>query len=217
MNYAYIDAQKKAKYWCIKPQIYNIKEENKLYVFPGKVNKVRLKKAMSKFNFSELPKNCNSEIKTEIWCKTISQAMKEYNFKEIVFCSEKHMDNIEILTYFFKENIKFSITPSIDDETVIDFFLEHFGLAVSVKNSVSDSLVVYFSGAVPKTFEKTLILDLSANLNCKKISVCSYFIKNHTFPLEIVSLPLLQAAMDLTETKIKDIIIKLCIIGTKCE
>ena len=215
MKYAFIDNQKKPLFLKVKPEVYTFETGNNLYIFPGRCRTKRLNRALSKYSYSLFPKDCSYDLKIKIWYKTIVKTMKEYGFTELIICSEKYMNHIKLLNCIYKNNIEFSITSTGDFEDVVDYFLEKFGLPVRATTCLESGLVVYIDGAI-KHF-KNNILDLSGTLTCEKIIVSEYILKNTPFPIIINSLHLLEGALILTGIEIEDIIIKLCIIGTKRE
>lgn len=218
MNYVIIDYTKKSLFLRIKPEIFSFDTGNKLYVFPGRTTVKRLSRAMSGYTFTRFPDNCQKELKINLWCKIIIQTMKEYGLNEIIFCSEKYMDYINLLSYFLNKNIDFSLISSGDCDKSADFFLEQYGLPVRTMSFVRSGLIIYIDGLLPALNNNAVnILDLNGSLNCKRITVSEFIIKNTLFPIAINSLSLLEGALILTGKEIKDIIIKLCIIGTKCE
>lgn len=215
MNYAFIDHNKRPSLYKIKPKIHNFCAENKLYIFPGKCRERRLKRALIKYKCSLFPNECSYNFKIKIWHKTIIHAMKEYGYHEVIFCSENYLESINLLESMFKSNVYFSLISLGDCDKAVDYFLDKYGFPVRITKYPQSNLVVYIDGVLP--YYKNNILDLSGTLDCKKIIVSEYILKNTNFPFSISSLPLLEGALMLTEKETEDIIIKLCIIGTKCE
>ncbi len=217
MNYAIIDNNKKSSFFRIKPEKFTFHTGHNLYIFPGLCRKNQLYRVLSRYDCSFFPNECNFDMKLKIWCKIIIQCMKEYGLKEITFCSLKYMKYINFLNSFFNKSIDFSLMLSGDSNNVIDYFLETYGFPVSTKIYVQRGLIVYIDGPVPQYEKNVKILDLNTSLDCEKIVVSEFLLKNISFPIKIDSLPVLEGALELTAKEIEDIIIKLCIIGTNCE
>ena len=217
MNYAFIDNTKKPAFFKLKPKIFSFDAGHNLYIFPGRCSIKRLNKALLNYSYTLFPSDCNNDLKQKIWCKIIIQCLKEYDINEIVFCCAKHMNYLNLLKYLFDKNIEFALFSSGDSTDAADYFLEKYGLPVRTKEYIITGLIVYVDGNIPDHDSTVKILDLSSSLNHEKITVSEYFIKETPFPIKINSLPLLESALTLTGKEIKDITIKLCIIGTKCE
>lgn len=217
MNYAFINTLIKPGILRIKPKIYKFKTGHNLYVFPGKCSDKKLKKAIEKHSSFLIPERCTDALKNSVYCKAILQALKENNLSEIFFCFENPMKKIEILTYFFNHDIRFSLTPSENSDAAADYFLEKYGLPVTIVSKVNNGLLVYEKGILPPVENTALLLDLSGGLASPKLGISEYILKEESFPIKITSLSLLETALTLTGLDVKDIIIKLCIIRTKHE
>ena len=212
MNFGYIDMQSKAGLFSIKPKVYSFETGRLLYIFPAISKEAKLNKITKKYDVQLIPQKVNHEFKERIYIKIILQVLKETDTKNITFSFENAEDNLELLIYFFKREIPFVITDSLNADKVCDFFLDKFGHPVTVVSRVRSGLFVYEGGNFPAINLSVIKLDLAGNLPGEKIIVNEYNLKNINFPIKINSIALLNSVLTLTGKEISDIIIKPCII-----
>ncbi|MFA7637477.1 MAG: hypothetical protein WCX81_06915 [Monoglobales bacterium] len=217
MKTAFVDTSEKASIWRIKPKIYDFGKENQLYVFPGKCREKRLAKVLSKCDVKIIDENCSDEFSRKVYLKAILQIMKEKDIENLTFCFKNPSEYLDIFLSLFKREIPFSVTFSMENEQLVEYFLEKYGHPITITGNVKNGLLVYGGGFFPEISDSATVLDLSGGLNGDKLEFQEFLIKNVSFPIHITSLPLLRAALNLTEKDVEDIIIKLCIIRTKSE
>ena len=214
MNFAYINANLKHRFFIRKPKKYDFETGNSLYVFE---NYKKPTKIFKNQNIKIIGDESENICKNFVYIKTILQILKEKGLSDVTLCFDNTKDYIPLLEELFKKNVSFSLADCLGALETTDFFLEKYGHPVRIIKKVNCGLFVYFGGEVPFCNKGTIKLDFSNNLIGNKITIDEFLIKNISFPIKISSFGILDAALTLTGKKIKDIIIKPCIILSEDE
>lgn len=197
MKKGYIITPEKKKFLFSRPKIFTFETGNELYVFSNQ-------KKIKKYNVDLIPKYI-PKINDNIAIKIAKQIIKENNIKNITISFDNPMDYLSLIHSLIEQKISFSILYSDITDLVTDYFLEKYGIPVSITTNPNSELLLYFGGSIPKLSEKTMLFDFTEKLALKKIIVKEYKIKNIDFPFKINNLPLLLAVLELSKKNIEDI------------
>lgn len=145
------------------------------------------------------------EFKRNIYTKAIIQSIKKLKTDEITISTENIYDDIPLLENLFKKNTIFSIGNSEQAYQTAEYFLCKYGMPVSILTKVKSGVYVYLGGERILTSHNVPTVDLTNNN-------IEYIIKGVQFPVKIMSFSVLFDALQITNKKLSDIIIKPCII-----